>query len=253
MKKKKWDPAAIPVGSIDADPENQPRREMDAGQIKRIADELRAGGIIRMPVLVVMNEDSGRDFTEEPRYTLFDGFHRYEAAVRAGAETIPAEIVASPQMAYQMAGESNAHGTRWTSKEARAHIAQGIRNGTYVNTNGVPWPLSVMAEKFVAYGVTRRNLTIYLDNLAKEDEQIAEAMVLIRATYDKQNQHDAPQKSKKELAELATEKRCRIARSYLARAMQQMETIPVEKRREVLAAYGLAKVPRGKPPATSGR
>lgn len=246
MKKKKWDPNDIRIDAIDADPQNQPRKSLDSGQIKRIVDELRAGGFIRKPILVVENPRESSAFAsgEESRYTLFDGFHRYEAAVRAGLDTIPAQIVADSSHAYQIAGESNNHeGARWSRDDARRHIANGLKNGTYVNTNGNPWPLSVLEEKFKRYGVTRRNLTLFLDKLAKDDEEIAEVMALIRAAYDKQNQPNKPPKTKQELSKLAAEKRLRIIHSYFDRAFTQMSSMSQDEREAILRTYRLAKLP----------
>ncbi len=247
MSKKKAPPNHIPVSAIDADPENQPRKKLDGGLIKSISATLMDNGEIREPVVVVANEQLRGEFDEEIRYTLFDGFHRYEAAVRAGKPTIPALVLQSRFEAYETAAERNAHGTRWTPTAARDHIVQGIKNGTYINPTGTPWPLTVMAAKYAAYGVTRRNLTTYLDKVGEADEDIAKAMAQIRAAYDKQNQPKEPKTSREDLAAMARERSERTAISYLDRAFKQMERMTPDTRAAILRRYGLTRIKRNKP------
>src|SRR5437016_4010919 len=74
----------LPVSAIKVDPACQARAEMSTETINEYADDMKEKGDDTFPAIVVFHD--GTD------YWLSDGFHRYEAAKKAGMSALKSRI-----------------------------------------------------------------------------------------------------------------------------------------------------------------
>ena len=77
----------IPLDRIERDP-GQPREEFSAGEIERLAESLKAHGLLQ-PITVRWAEESGR-------YRIVSGERRYRAATLAGWDGIGCNVIERP-------------------------------------------------------------------------------------------------------------------------------------------------------------
>lgn len=201
------------VESIIAPAENQPRKELDQAHVRRIADTLRRDGPdLLEPVLALAS------VTADGRceYELFDGFHRLQAAIVAGVEHLPAEIVHSREEARQKTALRNNHGLRWTRKDAIAHILQRIREGGF-RRHGEPLSLRSIADEYAPFGVKRETLRKRLREAAAEDPTVKQFLADVHGTHSK---GDLPrtETTLEELLEAKARQRCEDADRHLQRA-----------------------------------
>lgn len=247
--KKAPKPLLLPVSQIIADPANQPRSKLDGGLIKRIEQTIRDGRALQPLVVTAEGDPLG-----EVHYTLYDGFHRHAAAVRVHAEQIvPVEIATDAHAAFLRTVELNAHGTSWSKKDAMRHALVGFRDGTYWN-HDAPWPVSLLAHHYGAYGVRRNALTRFLMAHAygvppnpsgrtrgaregiKADPKLAAVLEASRQRWDKRNRPDeAP--SALELARRRAKKNAKTAKSYLTMAARLLHGVPDEMRNEAVRGF----------------
>ncbi len=198
----------IEVARIIAAPTNQPRAQLDRGMVTRIAETFRGRGPGAVaPVLVAPVGGS---------FELFDGFHRYTAAVEAGMEDIRAQTLPTREDAWSLAPALNLQGTQWNRTDALRHAAQGIRDGMFGAGRRVT-PISTVAEQYAAHGVNRHSLSRYLDRIAEGDPAIRE---YVRRARQQSTRRDGAETtlSPGEIRKKATEKRRDAAKKHLAQA-----------------------------------
>ena len=104
---------------ICVDPGVQMRAKLDEDTVKEYAEAMRAG--VPFPALIV--------FAEGAKYRLADGFHRYEAASRAGLECVQAQVKSGGRLeAIKHALQANvAHGRRRTSADKRRGVEVALK------------------------------------------------------------------------------------------------------------------------------
>ena len=204
----------IEVARIVPAPANQPRDALNRGMVTRIAETFRTQGPPAVaPVLTApARDDSGR----LDGFELFDGFHRYAAAVEAGMDDIQALVLSTREEAWALAPTLNMQGVQWSRKAALRHAAQGIREGIHQNGRWVR-PIAMVAERYAAHGVNRHSLSRYLDRIAESDPAIMEYMLRARQQSTRRDGAEVTLPVW-EMREKATEKRRDAAKKHLAQA-----------------------------------
>ena len=104
-----------PIADLIVDPRCQARECMDEQALAEYADAYRAGEAL--PPLGV--------FEVEAELVIVDGFHRHEAAKRAGVATLPVRTVGKGSMAdaeWHALGSNQKHGLRRTCEDKRRAV-----------------------------------------------------------------------------------------------------------------------------------
>jgi hypothetical protein len=104
----------LPLSQISCDPRAQPREHLDQEVIEEYAEAMREGSSFP-PVMVFYDGDN---------HHLADGFHRVEAASRAGRDSIPAEVrEGTMRAAILWSVSANAdHGLRRSNADKRRAV-----------------------------------------------------------------------------------------------------------------------------------
>ena len=127
----------LPLASIVADRVAiQPRIQLDEEAIEAYAEAVEK----LPPVVVFRDPESGRSW-------LADGFHRLEAHIRAGRDTIPAVVrvggkrEASREAMFWAVGANRTNGVRMTAADRRRAVAMILSD-----PEGVQWPDSAIGD-----------------------------------------------------------------------------------------------------------
>lgn len=114
------EPGLLPVVSIRTDGGTQPRAQTDESVIDDYAEKMREG--VKFPAVTI--------FYDGEAYWLADGFHRVEAAKRAGMTDIAAEVRQGTQRDAILfsVGANDTHGLRRTHADKRRAVERLLRD-----------------------------------------------------------------------------------------------------------------------------
>src|SRR5215469_12955798 len=111
-------PRRLPLAKITIDPGCQSRVTLNAGIVAEYAEVMKSrGSDDAFPPIVVFHNGKGN--------WLADGFHRYEAARKAGLESIKADIRSGDRRdaILHSVGANTTHGLRRTNADKRRAVS----------------------------------------------------------------------------------------------------------------------------------
>jgi ParB/RepB/Spo0J family partition protein len=128
----------VPLALIEPEPDFNPRKSMDQGELAELAESVKQHGLLQ-PVLLRPRDRGGP--SGAPRFWLTGGHRRHAAAVIAGEKTIPA-IIREDGDALIAAVLDNSHRKDLTLLE-EAQVYERAMKTKGLTVSGVPKVLSV--------------------------------------------------------------------------------------------------------------
>jgi len=157
---------SIKLDNITIDGGTQPRELIDQAVVAEYAEAMQGGA--KFPPVVV--------FTDGANNWLADGFHRYWAAGKIQARTIPAEVrrgLLRDAVLYSV-GANASHGLRRTNADKRKAVLTMLTNDLVAKDDkGNPWTDREVARQC---GVDHKTVAAVRERVSGEVPQIASPM-----------------------------------------------------------------------------